>query len=141
MIESLIELGKKNESEEKVVRSVFEFHDHEGFNCLTGIFGMPIWYRNEKREYPSGPMLIEIEKSCQYLIQLAKTAKLDLEKVLNHTTDSGDNFFFNASVYSETITKQLLSETNEHGNKIVRVNSISHSFVTPIFRVRLKISF
>ena len=138
-IESLIELGKKNESEEKVVKSVFEFHDQTGSNCLTAMFNMAAAYDNSMMDIPQA-MLVEIEKSCQYLIQLAKSANLDLEKILNHTSDGGDTCFSYATAFSETITKQLLS-MNNHGKKIVKVNSINDLFITPIFRVRLKINF
>ena len=138
-IESLVELGNESESEEKVVQSVIEFHSHQGFNCLTVIFSMANAYRNENNEYPSGPMLIEIEESCLFLIQLAKSAKLDLEKILNHTAESGHTLFFLASIFSETITEQLLSETNDHGKMIVRVNSINDLFASSYFRVRLKL--
>ena len=140
-IESLIDLGKKNESEEKVIRSLFEFHDHEGFNCFTVIFNMTNAYHNRNYEHASGHMLVEIEESCQFLIKLVKSAKLDSEYILNYTTDSGVNLFSSASRYSKTIMKQLLKETNEHGNKVVRVNSINHLFQTPSFRVRLKTDF
>ena len=134
-IASLIELAKESENEEKVVKGVFEFQDHEGFNCLISLFQMATKYRNRNNgKYPSGPMLDYIEESCSFLIQLAKSAQLDLDSILNHTTKSGKTLFAEASFYSEKITKQLLIEN-------VRVNSIDNMFMTPFFRVRLKISF
>ena len=112
-----------------------DYYFRNGFNCLTTIFHMASWYRIKNNgEYPSGPMLVDIEESCLYLIQLAKSVKLDLDKVLNHTTKNGDTLFFAASIYSEKITTQLLREN-------VQVNSITDIFLTPFFRVRLKIDF
>ena len=85
-------------------------------------------------KYPSGPMLRDMEASCLYMIELAKSSNLDLEKILNHTTKTGDILFTAASVFSEKITKRLLLEP-------VRVNSITDIFLTPFFRVRLKSHF
>ena len=132
-IESLIKLAKKEESEEKVVERILEFENHEGFNCLDIIFDMGKKYRNKTDDYLSGPLLVEIEESCQYLVQLAKFANLDLDRILNHTTKRGDTLFSDASIYSEKITKELLMETNDQGMKIVNVNSIDDLFVTPFF--------
>ena len=97
---------------------------------------MATWNRNENNfEYPSGPMLLEIEETCLYLIGKAKDSKLDLDKPLNHTTKDGTTLFFQASVFSEPITKYLLAE------EVVRVNSIDDTFVTPFFRVRIQVDF
>ena len=79
-------------------------------------------------------MLRDIEESCLYMIELARSSNLELEKILNQTTKNGDTLFFTASVYSEKITKRLLVEP-------VQVNSITDTFVTPFFRVRLKVWF
>ena len=134
-IESLIELGKECGSEEKVVEGVFEFEDHEGFNCLIVLFIMASWYRNKNNwKYPSGPILDYIEESYSFLIQLAKSAQLDLDKILNHTTESGKTLCSEASFYSEKITKQLMIEN-------VQVNSIDDMFITPFSRVRSKFYF
>ena len=94
---------------------------------------MAAQYRNRNNnENPSGPMLRDIEKSVLFLIKLAKDSELDLDEILNHTTKDGTTLLFAASVYSETITKHLLT------GKYVRVNSIDLGFVTPFFKVRLK---
>ena len=79
-------------------------------------------------------MLDDIEESCLFLIGKAKDFELDLDKILNHTTKDGSTLFTGASMYSERITKYLLTE------KDVRVNSNDDNFVTPFFRVRLKIN-
>ena len=141
-IESLMDLAKQEEDEEKVIERVFEFQNQNGFSCLIALFDMATAYNNTNNlEYSSGPMLIDIEESCRFLIELAKSAKLDLDKVLNHTTKRGDTLYNNASVSSKKITEQLLMETNDNGKKIVKVNSIDHKFQTSFFRVRLKIDF
>ena len=137
-IKSLIEIGKQSKSEGKVVNHVFEFQNEEGFKCLNIIFTMAIWYGNSNKKYPSGPLLAEIEETCFYLIQQAKSANLDLDKILNHTTKGGDTLFSAAAMYSEKITIQLLMETNAHQENVVRVNSINDLFETPFFRVRSK---
>ena len=79
-------------------------------------------------------MLRDIEASCLYLFQVAKKLNLDLDKILNHTAKNGNNLFSEASIYSEEITKFLLDQN-------VKVNSITHNFVTPFFRVGFEIDF
>ena len=93
-------------------------------------------YRNRNDfKYPSGPMLCNIEESILFLVQQAKDNNLDLDKTFNHMTKDGTTLFFYASIFSEKITRQLLNE------EVVRVNSIDLRFVTPFFRVRLKVDF
>ena len=134
-IKSLIEVGKQYEDEKKVVESVFEYQHREGFNSMIIMFQMASQNRHENNDkYPSGPMLRDIEDSCLYMIELAKSSNLDLERILNHTTKTGRTLFDRASTYSERITKRLLQEP-------VRVNSITDKFVTPFFRVRFKFCF
>ena len=133
-IQSMIELGIQNENEKKVVESVLEFQDHHASSCLTIIFDMASQRYNDDFQYPSAPMLRYIEESCLYMIELARSSNLDLEKILNHTTRTGDTLFFNASIFSEEITKRLLLEP-------VRLNSINHTFGTAFFRVRLEVCF
>ena len=131
-IESLIELGKQSESEEKVVESVFNFENHLGFNVLIGLFAMANKCRHLK--YSSDELICNIEESYRYLIKLAKSAK-SFDKIINHTTKNGSTFFLCASIYSEEITRHLLEE------KVAKINSITDLFVTPYFKVRLKIYF
>ena len=139
-IKSLIQLGR--ESDENVIERIFDFQNHQGQSCLTVIFDIATQYRNKNNnEYPSGPMLVDIEDSYKFLIQLVKSAELDLYTILNHTAKNGDTLFLRASMYSEKMTKQLLKETNAHKEKIVQVNSIDSRFMIPFFRVRLKIDF
>ena len=124
-IKSLIDLEKPSKS---LVERVLKFQNDEGFNCLIGLFDMATKCRNKYREYPHGPMLDDIETSCSYLIHLARSTELDLNKILNHTTKSGETLFLKASIFSEEITDRLLKEN-------VRINSINHIYLTPFFRV------
>ena len=106
-LEKLIELGKQSETDKEVAKSVLEFQHQTGHSCLIVTFNMANKYRNRNNgEYPSGPMLHEIEETIFYLIDLAKCFNLDLKKILNHTTKSGETLFFLASIYSETITRR-----------------------------------
>ena len=79
-------------------------------------------------------MLRDIEESVAYLIDLAKKFDLNLKKILNQTTKHGATLFFQASAFSEKITKRLIEEK-------VKVNSIDLNFVTPFFRVGQKLNF
>ena len=124
----LIELGKQNETGEKLAKSVLEFQDHEGFTCPIIVFNLATVCRNRTDEYLSGRKLRDIEESCEFLIDLAKCFKLDLNKILNMTTKSGNTLFSRASMYSETVTRRLLEEN-------VLVNSVNQTFGTPFFRV------
>ena len=91
-------------------------------------------YRIENNyKYPSGPMLLDIEESCLYMIEVAKSS--DWEKTLNHTTKTGETLFFTASIYSEKVTNRLLQEP------MLQVNSITEKFMTPFLNVRLKVYF
>ena len=82
-IESLILLRTEDKTEEKVFKTVLEFQDHIGSNCLIVSFQMAMQYRIENnRKYPSGQMLRDIEESCSFLIQKAKDSKLDLDEIL-----------------------------------------------------------
>ena len=132
-LESLIQIGKKRdrENEKKVVESIFNFRNHNGSTCLMSIFSMANWYRNRTDKYPTGRMLRSIEQSCIYLINLAKSAELDLTDIINRTAKDGDTLFFNASMFSLKVTKILLENS-------AKVNSVRDNFLTPFFRVSLK---
>ena len=137
-IESVIQVHKEMETEEELIKSVLQFkgfRDDLGANCLTILFQMPTAYRSTTKKFLSGEMLRDIEESCLFLIRKAKESELDLAKLLNHMTTHGSTLFSLASAFSETMTKQLLTE------KVVRVNSIDLAFLTPFFRVRSNLSF
>ena len=129
-LEKLMEVAKQTESERNVVQSVFDYESENGYSCMISLLAMATCYRNRNNnEFPSGPMLRNIEESVVYLIDLAKKFELNLEKILNHTSKDGVTLFLTASMYSEKITKRLIEEK-------VKVNSIDHKFLTPSFRVR-----
>ena len=131
-IHKLIELGKENESEDLVVKSVFSFKTPEGTNCLIDLFHMATKHKNATENNLCGSILRETEKSFFFLIGKARSNNLMLDKVFNHTTEEGLTLFSKASRFSERITRFLLGEK-------VKVNSITHLFMTADFRVRLKI--
>ena len=129
-LEKLVELGKQTQSDREVAKSVLKFQNRNGNSCLTVCFDIATEYRNRTDEYPSGPMLREIEQSCFYLIDLIKCFNLDMKNILNHTAKNGNTLFFYASIFSETVTRKLLEEN-------VQVNSVDSLFITPFFRVRI----
>ena len=132
-LRKLIGLGKQIQTEDIVIKRIFEFQHQNGFSCLMCLFQMATVYRygnKNKLSSPSGLMMCEIEESCLFLIGLAESANLDLNKILNHTTKNGLTLFYYASLYSERVTKHLLE-------RAVKVNSISDSFLKPCFTVRL----
>ena len=107
-LRKLIELGKDTETEENVAKSVFEFQDNEGFNCLITLFHVANKYIRINKKETSGPMLVDIEVSCLYLIEVAMSYNLDLETILNHTTKGGETLFHGATFYSEKLAIYLL---------------------------------
>ena len=123
-IKSLIEFGKYSEIDDTIVKSIFEFEDYEGDTCLTAIFTMAYWYRQENKKAPSGPMLCQIEDSCLFLVQLAKSVNLDLDKILNQTTKDGRTVFFQALMYSKKITNQLMIESIKVDSIDIEANEI-----------------
>ena len=132
-LEMLIDFGIKSDSED-VTKAVFDYHDHEDYNCMISLFTMATKYRNKTKKYPTGPMLHEIEECCFYLIELANMSGVDLKKYLNHTTKHGITLFDQAAAYSKRLTLYLLKEN-------AKINSINSYFMTPSFRVRQSTDF
>ena len=148
-IEKLIEL--ETDSEERLVKNIFEFRGYQDINCLMSLFQLPnhhkfltkkhVFGRSETKTHVSNikqkelinnrefTMLQNIENSCMHLIALAKCFSLDLEKILNHSRQNGDTLILYASRYSEELTNFLLDQG-------VRDNSINNAFGTPSFQVR-----
>ena len=127
-------IGKETQSEESVAKSIFEFENHENYDCLIGLFHTATRYKNLTENYPSGPMLSHIEESFFFLVELARANNLELDQIFNRTTKNGGTLFDKASTFSENITRFLLEEN-------VKVNSIDDFFRTPYFRVRPEIIF
>ena len=125
-LQKLIELGKESETANETAKSVLEFENHQGFTCMQSLFHLA--NISAKVDKNLGSMLSDVEESCEYLIDLAKFHNLDSTKYLNHTSKNGWTLFFQASKYSESITKRLLEEN-------VHVNSVSDFFQTPEFEV------
>ena len=130
VIQGLIDLGKQTEDDEKVVRSIFEFQNEEGANCFTFLFEIAN-NRYLECQVPDESLTRDIEESFLFLVDLAKTFKLNLSQIINHTTKVGDTLFSVASWNSERITQFLIDED-------VKVNAINDLFETPHFEVRLR---
>ena len=144
-IRSLIGLGHQRESE--VVSRVFEFEQQDGSNCLIALFNVANFFVNMRDTAPKSVLqtykhrwdqtpafLADIEESIVFLIRLARSANLDLDKILNHPTATGETLFHSAALYSQKIAKYLLKEN-------VQINSITDKFVTPTFQVRFEKDF
>ena len=138
-IKKIIEIGKElvvlngeltNSTKEELAKETFNFRDQDGNNCLMALFSLPSKYHNKKEKRPDNePMMHEIEISCRFLIQYAKSNNVDLMTILNSTTKHGQTLFFRACLYSEPVAEYLLEYD-------VNVNSIDSLFQTPGFRVR-----
>ena len=69
-------------------------------------------------------MLCQIEDSCLFLVQLAKSVNLDLDKIMNQTTKDGRTVFFQALMYSKKITNQLMIESIKVDSIDIEANEI-----------------
>ena len=105
-LQSLIELGKQTQSEEEVVRAVFGYSDHNGMNCLKALSDLK---SRCKRTIAPSPMLGDIEESRLYLIDLAKSSTLDLDRILTHTANDETTFIFEASTFSAPESIEIIS--------------------------------
>ena len=146
-VRSLIDLAKQGESQEKVVGRIFEFEQQEGVNCLIATFRMAAVFEHVRENAPPSVLqkfkhrwdetpafLADIEETCIFLIRLARSANLDLDKILNHTMANGKTLFHLAAHHSEKIAKYLLKEN-------VKINSITDDFFTPSLKVRFEKDF
>ena len=114
----------------KLVESIFDYKNNTGSNCMLISFQMMVKYCNETRKYPdsSMPMFNEIESSILYLIELAENNKLEMDKIVNFTSNIGDTLFQNATFYSESLAIELL-------NRNVDVRTLDYYFQIPTFKV------
>ena len=113
-----------------LLKSIFNYKDKNGINCLIISFDMMIWYHHETGNVPdsSMPLFNEIETTILYLIKLAEDNKLNMDKILNSVTANGKTLFMNAALYSESLALELLKRN-------VDVKTVDDSFQTPSFRV------
>ena len=114
-----------------LAKSIFEFVDEDGYNCLLIVFDMMHRYKNRTRKYPdsSMPMFTEIESTVRYLLKLAEDNNLDMDKIINWTGLNGDTLFANAACYSESLANELLKK------KVVVVTTVDNRFMIPTFAV------
>ena len=114
-----------------MIQSIFDYKYAER-NCLTASFGLINHYVNEHKKLPDSSikMVTEFETLVFHLIQLARQNNLDINRVLNFTSETGDSLLHMAAMFSEKITIELISQN-------VMVNRINNEFVTPLFMVRL----
>ena len=73
-------------------------------------------------------MFNEIESTILYLIKLAEENKLNLKNILNWVAEDGQTLFWNAALYSEPLTLELLSRN-------VDVKTVDYLFQTVSFKV------
>ena len=117
-----------------IIEQVLNFEDEQEYTCLMAIFQMAVNHRNQSNQtnYNALYWIHKMEKCIQYLIDFARAQSLNLAKFLNKRTKTGTTLFFYASMFSEKISCLLLREN-------VNVNSVDHKFVTPFFKVSLKL--
>ena len=113
-----------------LMNDIFDYRSKNGLNCLIEAFHMASKYTNANKKLPDAtePMLIEIEETILYLIQLGDQHGVDMDKVLNAVTKNGKTLFHRATFYSERVARFLLT-------KNVKVNSVDQFFQTVSFRV------
>ena len=128
-LQSLFNLEQRAEKRRQLTRKIFEFSNHNGYNCFIGLLDMATLYNNQTKKLAEGILLRDIEECFWYLIDLATTYNLNLDKVFRHTTKDGVTFLHQASYFSENIMWYLL-------NRNVPVNPINYVFETVGYRVR-----
>ena len=112
------------------MKSILEFTNQNGTNCLMASF-QPMWrYTKETGELPlnSPGMVSEIEETLLFLIEEGKTHGVEMSTILNMRQKNGSTLFGWATQFSEKISLALLERN-------VVVNTISSDFTTPEFVV------
>ena len=87
-------------------------------------------YMNDTIKFPdsSMPMFVEIESTARYLIKMAEDNNLNMDVILNHTTDNGQTLFLKAAAYTESLASELIK-------KNVVVTTVNYLFEIPSFGV------
>ena len=129
-VENILALDKTTDKA-TLVTSLFDYKSKNGANCLIVSFAMPIWYRNKTGAAPDATtgLMPEINKTIRYLIKLGDDHKVDMARVLNQTTKTGQTLFMGASSFSEEVASDLLRR------RCVDVNTVNNIFMTPSFKV------
>ena len=112
------------------MKSILEFTDEDGNNCLMTSFQRMQWYLKKTQNYPSSStgMFSEIETTLLFLIEEGERHGVEMSTILNTRAKNGDTLFQWATLYSEKIALALLERN-------VIVNTISSDFQTPSFKV------
>ena len=115
---------------EQLLQSIFSFEGNDT-SCVFAAFAMMREYNSRTWQVPNSSvgMFNEIESLLIYFLQLAEENNIDMDKVINLTSPSGQSFFHLATMFSENISLELLKRN-------VKVNRINSEFMTPHFRVR-----
>ena len=114
----------------KLVKTIFDFSNADGFNVLMALFDMNVRYANQTGNAPDSslPMFNEIESIAFFLIEMAEDNELDMNRVLNWTANDGQTLFSIATQFSETLARELLKRN-------VVVTTVDNLFQIPSFRV------
>ena len=120
---------------EKLVQTIFSY-EFRGGNCLFAATHMMREYSAQTNQMPDSSigMFNDYESLFIYLLQLAERNNVDIDRVINHTTDAGSSLLHHSTLYSEKISLELI-------NRNVKVNRIDNRFVTPRFLVRIFLIF
>ena len=114
----------------KLVESIFDYKDNDGYNCMIVSFDMIAKYRNKTGSVPDSSMKMfnEIEWTISYLIKLAEDNELNLTNILNWVGEDGQTLFWKAANNSESLALELLA-------KNVDVKTVDDLFQTVSFEV------
>ena len=112
------------------MKSILEFTDTDGFNCLMISFQRMWEYKNETGNYPtrSTGMFSEIETTIFFLIEEGERCGVEMSTILNTRSNDGTTLFDWATQFSEKIALALLERN-------IIVNTIRGDFDTPWFKV------
>ena len=129
LIQAIIELETKM-NRKSLIKTIFTYVSKDKYNCMVILFQMMVFYYNKTGSCPdpSMPIFNEIEEVAFYLIKLAEDNALNMDIILNWTTNDGQTLFSRASSYCESLAIELLKRN-------VIVTTVDDLFLTPSFRV------
>ena len=112
------------------MKSILEFTNETGSNCLMTSFQSMYRYWYGTGEYPtcSTGMFSEIENTLLFLIEEGERHGVEMSTILNTRNKQGSTLFSWATQFSEKIALALLERN-------VIVNTITSNFDTPQFKV------